>query len=79
LKPARRRIGRRPRFEGDLKEKGLKRTRDRNLFCKSFEGDLKEKGLKPMNSPKCSPIGFEGDLKEKGLKLGPIKVAFNTF
>jgi len=57
-------------FEGDLKEKGLKRVQPGDFKRRRrFEGDLKEKGLK-----RCCVtiimrfISFEGDLKEKGLK-----------
>jgi len=35
------------RFEGDLNEKGLKRTNVQTFSFPRFEGDLNEKGLKP--------------------------------
>jgi len=41
-----------PRFEGDLKEKGLKPSYNAASSADSrFEGDLKEKGLKPFHGP----------------------------
>ena len=59
------------RFEGDLKEKGLKRhpCGPSGLPPGRFEGDLKEKGLKRHYAAVSGADGrFEGDLKEKGLK-----------
>ena len=71
-------------FEGDLKEKGLKRLTTSVLPRRAagFEGDLKEKGLKPVLLTMCDVVlRFEGDLKEKGLKpaLAATRATFPRF